>query len=138
MFKQKDHFQKYFGRYTAILGVAVLATGLLFAGCGEADSSKDSKGNTAEGGTRIDVPAFDGGTIKELSRNGQQPILVFVVYDKDKVAVFRNPSLTKDPSKYTFPLHAENVASWQTISVIKTTNPKYCWISGGDLECVSW
>lgn len=116
------------------VSVTLAMVGLLMTACVTAADRDDAAKYSP-----ADVPVFDGGTAKELSFSKKRLALVFAVDEDGKVQVFRAPE-TKvfsagDLAQH--PLHAGSIAAFKSFSIIKTTNPKICWLtSDGTCHCI--
>jgi hypothetical protein len=125
-------------RPSSIIVGALAATGIMLAGCATAGERGDSPRKPPH---QRDVPTFGEGTIKELSFGNKRLTMVVAVDEDGKIQEFRAPGTkffsVRDLDKQ--PLKAGSIASFESLSIIKTTNPKICWPRGdGAVCCVEW
>lgn len=106
---------------------------LSLQGCNAADTSNTPPTPPSRG----EIPALSAAAEKELTFSNTRIAVVFAIDGDGKIQAFRRADSKTIPLE--FPLHAEQVAAMSGISLIRTTNPKACWMTTlGDRKCVSW
>jgi hypothetical protein len=126
---------------SAIVAVSA-AAGIMLAGCvtaAENIEKAEKSGNATQYPAK--VPAFGPAVAKELASNGKRVTMVFAVDENGQVQAFRSPETraftARDLEKR--PLKADSIAAFESLAIIKTTNPKVCWTgSNGTLWCVCY
>jgi hypothetical protein len=120
-----------------MLMVLTLSTALWVAGCGESNGKDRPKPPPKGDTTKVlnkEVQSFF-----ETEEGGAKPGVVFVLYDNGQLRAFRREDQKPVEIKPGEPIHADNILDMKSVSIIKTSNPKYCWFNSlGDLKCVSW
>ncbi len=83
------------------------------------------------------VKTLSESALKALAHQGEAPVVVFSLTRNGSLQAFV-PQSTKVIIP-TFPLHAENIISIDSITFFSTSNPKFCWASlSGDERCIVW
>lgn len=123
-------------RYTMSLIMAVGA-GLWISGCDVSNGKDVPKPQTK--GVSSKVMAKEVQTFFRTEEGGVEPGIVFVLYDNGRIQAFRREDQKPMEYKLGQPIPAKEVLSMDNIAIIKTSNPKYCWIDGAGYEnCVTW
>ena len=129
-------------RSVSMASFVVTVVGIMLAGCVTAAeySGKPEKGDAASR-QPANVPVFGPAVAKELASGGKRVTVVFAVDETGKVQAFR-ASETKaftTGDLATQPLHADSISAFESLAIIKTTNPKTCWVSrNGTATCVCY
>ncbi len=74
-----------------------------------------------------------------LKAAGKKPAAVLVVDEDGHVHTFLPSGQSSKLCKFKFPLKAAEMAAGNTLSVFRTTNPKFCWYdSNGNYKCIEY
>lgn len=121
-------------RYTTTLAL-IAGTVLLAAACQDGNGGGPKPPSPGPGTSKVmkeDVQAFF-----EAEERGVKPGAVFVFYENGRIQAFRRSD--QRSLKFERPLPAKEVLALESIAIIKTSNPKYCWRnSDGSEECVTY
>lgn len=121
-------------RYTTTLAL-IAGTALLATACQDGNSGGPKPPSPGPGTSKVmkeEVRAFF-----EAEERGVKPGAVFVFYENGRIQAFRRND--QRSLKFERPLPAKEIAALESIAIIKTSNPKYCWRnSDGSEECVTY
>jgi hypothetical protein len=118
--------------------LSVLTAGVLLLGCeGPVNAGDTGKRPAKEGEPAVLSKAAEQELSKSFTEKKKKLAVVFAVDEDGRLQAFRRADQKTEHVK--FPFKAGEVAAMLGITVIKTTNPKYCWFStSGSLICISW
>jgi hypothetical protein len=120
-----------------LLLVLIVGTAFGLAAC-DKSNGKDKPGPSPKGESSRpmskEVQAFF-----ESQERGAKPGVVFVLYDNGRMQSFRREDQKPVEFERGQPVPADKILAMESIAIVRTSNPKYCWIDGtGTTKCVSW
>lgn len=125
-------------RYAMSL-ITAAGAGLWISGCDVSKGGKDEPKPPLTKGPSSKVMAKEVQTFFRTEEGGVEPGVVFVLYDNGRIQAFRREDQKPVEYKPGQQIPAKEVLSIDSIAIIKTSNPKYCWIDGAGYEnCVTW